>query len=86
MNLSYYGFNLEYIALFTSNEIHIKFLSLKVNNLHKICCTYKQENQQRVLGSSLPITGGGDTMTKFEKIYLIICILTLVVQIIDLCK
>ena len=25
MNLSYYGFNLEYIALFTSNDIHIKF-------------------------------------------------------------
>ncbi len=47
---------------------------------------YKQESQQRVLGSSLPITGEGDTMTKFEKIYLIICILTLVVQIIDLCK
>lgn len=47
---------------------------------------YKKESQQRVLGSSLPITGGGDTMTKFEKIYLIICILTLVVQIIDLCK
>jgi hypothetical protein len=30
--------------------------------------------------------GGGDTMTKFEKIYLIILVLTLVVQIIELLK
>ena len=73
------------------NVLHItaflmRFTFKNINNLHKICYNYKQESQQRVLGSSLPITGGGDTMTKFEKIYLIICILTLVVQIIDLCK
>ena len=38
------------------------------------------------LGSSLPIIGGGGTMTKYEKISLIISILTLVVNIIALYK
>ena len=38
------------------------------------------------LGSSLPNMGGGGTMTKYEKISLIISILTLVVNIIALYK
>ena len=41
---------------------------------------------QRELGSSLPTMGGGDTMTKYEKISLIISILSLVVNIIALYK
>lgn len=44
------------------------------------------KGQQRELGSSLPIVGGGDTMTKYEKIALIISILSLVVDIITLYK
>ena len=40
---------------------------------------YKQESQQRVLGSSLPITGGGDTMTPFEYLSLLIQFLMLVI-------
>ena len=38
------------------------------------------------LGSSFPNMGGGGTMTKYEKISLIISILTLVVNIIALYK
>ena len=44
------------------------------------------KSQQRELGSSLPIAGGGDIMTKYEKIALIISILSLVVDIIALYK
>ena len=39
-----------------------------------------------LLGSSLPIVGGGDTMTKYEKISLIISIASLAIQLIDLLK
>ena len=46
----------------------------------------KLESHQRELGSSLPIIGGGDSMTKFEKFYLIILTLKLLVHFIDLFK
>ena len=44
------------------------------------------KGQQRELGSSLPIVGGGDIMTKYEKISLIISIASLAIQFIDLVK
>ena len=39
-----------------------------------------------LLGSSLPNMGGGGTMKKFRKIYRLILILKLIVQLIDLFK
>ena len=36
-----------------------------------------------LLGSSLPVTGGGGTMKKFRKIDLLILILKLLVHLID---
>ena len=45
-----------------------------------------QKNHRRELGSSLPTMGGGGTMKKYEKISLIVSILTLVVNIIALYK
>ena len=39
-----------------------------------------------LLGSSLPIMGGGGTMKKFRKIDILILILKLIVQLIDLLK
>ena len=39
-----------------------------------------------LLGSSLPIAGGGDSMSKFEKIYLIILILELLINFANLLK
>lgn len=44
------------------------------------------KGQQRELLSSFPIAGGGDIMTKYKKIALIISILSLVVNIIALYK
>ena len=44
------------------------------------------KSHQRELGSSLPIMGGGDSMTKFEKFYLIILSLELLIHFIDLFK
>lgn len=51
-----------------------------------MCYNVNMKGQQRELGSSLPIAGGGDIMTKYEKIALIISILSLVVDIIALYK
>ena len=51
-----------------------------------LCYNINMKGQQRELGSSLPIVGGGDIMTKYEKIALIISILSLVVDIIALYK
>ena len=45
-----------------------------------------QKDYRRELGSSLPTIGGGGTMKKYEKISLIVSILTLVVNIIALYK
>ena len=39
-----------------------------------------------LLGSSLPFMGGGDGMTKFEKFYLIILALELLIHFIDILK
>ena len=46
----------------------------------------KLKSHRRELKSSLPITGGGDSMTKFEKFYLIILALELLIYFIDLLK
>lgn len=58
----------------------------RINNMNILCYNVNMKGQQRELGSSLPIVGGGDTMTKYEKIALIISILSLVVDIIALYK
>ena len=39
-----------------------------------------------MLGSSLPIMGGGGAMKKFRKIDVLILVLKLIVQLIDLFK
>ena len=39
-----------------------------------------------LLGLSLPVMGGGGTMKKFRKIYRLILVLKLIVQLIDLFK
>ena len=57
-----------------------------INNMNILCYNINMKGQQRELGSSLPIVGGGDIMTKYEKIALIISILSLVVDIIALYK
>ena len=46
----------------------------------------KLKSYRRELSSSLPITGGGGSMTKFEKFYLIILALELFIHFIDLLK
>jgi hypothetical protein len=46
----------------------------------------KLKSHRCELSSSLPITGGGDSMTKFEKFYLIILALELLIHFIDLLK
>ena len=46
----------------------------------------KLKSHQRELGSSLPITGGGDSMSNFEKIYIIILILELLIDFTNLLK
>ena len=51
-----------------------------------ICAIIKLKSRWRELGSSLPITGGGGSMTKFEKFYLIILALELLIHFIDLLK
>lgn len=58
----------------------------QINNANILCYDINMKSQQRELGSSLPIAGGGDIMTKYEKIALIISILSLVVDIIALYK
>ena len=51
-----------------------------------ICAIIKLKSHQRELGSSLPIIGGGDSMSIFEKIYLIILILDLLINFTNLLK
>lgn len=58
----------------------------RINNMNILCYNVNMKGQQRELGSSLPIVGGGDIMTKYEKIALIISVLSLVVDIIALYK
>ena len=58
----------------------------RINNMNILCYSVNMKGQQRELGSSLPIVGGGDIMTKYEKIALIISVLSLVVDIIALYK
>ena len=71
-------------------EIYKEFYDvklLKYQHIVNICDIIKtKKSHQRELGSSLPTMGGGDTMTKYEKISLIISILSLVVNIIALYK
>ena len=57
-----------------------------INNTNILCYNINMKGQQRELGSSLPVVGGGDIMTKYEKIALVISILSLVVDIIALYK
>ena len=61
------------------------FLFLYIHDTNKLCYNEITEESSTCVGliSSYPI-GGGGTMTKYEKISLIISILTLVVNIIAL--
>ena len=57
-----------------------------INNTNILCYNINMKGQQRELGSSLPVVGGGDIMTKYEKIALVISVVSLVVDIIALYK
>ena len=53
----------------------------RINNTSILCYNVNMKGQQRELGSSLPIVGGGDTMTLFEVLMLLIQFGLLVVAV-----
>lgn len=52
-----------------------------INNANILCYNINMKSQQRELGSSLPMMGGGDTMTLFEVLMLLIQFGLLVVAV-----
>ena len=54
-----------------------------VNSTNKLCYNKIVRVIDVLLGSSLPVMGGGGTMKKFRKIDLLILILKLLVHLID---
>ncbi|WP_371413081.1 putative holin-like toxin [Veillonella sp. VA142] len=52
-----------------------------INNANILCYNINMKGQQCELGSSLPIVGGGDTMTLFEVLMLLIQFGLLVVAV-----
>ena len=52
-----------------------------INNTNILCYNINMKGQQRELGSSLPMMGGGDTMTLFEVLMLLIQFGLLVVAV-----
>ena len=53
----------------------------QINNANILCYDINMKSQQRELGSSLPMMGGGDTMTLFEVLMLLIQFGLLVVAV-----
>ena len=53
----------------------------RINNTNILCYTVNMKGQPRELCSSLPIVGGGDTMTLFEVLMLLIQFGLLVVAV-----
>ena len=53
----------------------------QINNTNILCYDINMKSQQRELGSSLPMMGGGDTMTLFEVLMLLIQFGLLVVAV-----
>ena len=71
---------------FSTHNCVPQVIVLNIINVMCDLAIIKLKSHQRELGSSLPIIGGGDSMTEFEKFYLIILTLELLIHFIDLFK